>query len=163
MSFLRSGSQESNASNDTQIGVETKKLWSFEDNCIKLCENFATTKWAAKWNPLAKFGKVFRSCKTTSKHMCACRWFRSYETPCEISQVDCISQLISQLQNFCSALCGCLQTAITSSFELQFAHRLKCWTPNFPSFEMKYSIHQMESRKCSKSVQHFLSSWISSC
>ena len=28
-------------------------------------------------------------------HTCAWRWFRSCETPCEISQVDFISQLIS--------------------------------------------------------------------
>ncbi|WKA01774.1 hypothetical protein VitviT2T_020038 [Vitis vinifera] len=41
MSFRILGSQKSNASNGTQIGVETKKLWPFEDNCIKLCENFA--------------------------------------------------------------------------------------------------------------------------
>ena len=47
--FFRSlGSQESNASNDVQIGVETKKLWPFEDNRIKLCENFATAKSVAK-------------------------------------------------------------------------------------------------------------------
>ncbi|RVW68523.1 hypothetical protein CK203_065551 [Vitis vinifera] len=32
-------------------------------------------------------------------HTCACRWFGSCETPCEISQVDFISQLISQLRN----------------------------------------------------------------
>ena len=46
ISFRISGSQKSNASNGVRIGVETKKLWPFEDNCIKLCE-------------------------TTSKHMCA--------------------------------------------------------------------------------------------
>ena len=67
MLFRILGSQESNASNGVQIRVETKKLWPFEDNCIKLCENFA----AAKWNPLAKFRKVFCSCETTSKHTCA--------------------------------------------------------------------------------------------
>ena len=67
ISFRSSRSQESNASNSVQIRAETKKLWPFEDNCIKLCENFA----AAKWNPLAKFRKVFRSCETTSKHTCA--------------------------------------------------------------------------------------------
>ena len=43
-----------------------------------------------------------------------------------------------------------LQMAITSSFQLQFAHRLKRWTPDFPSFEMRYSIHNLSSWKCSK-------------
>ena len=42
--FLRLGSHESNASNGVGIGVETKKLWPFEDNNIKLCENFAAAK-----------------------------------------------------------------------------------------------------------------------
>ena len=40
-----------------------------------------------------------------------------------------------------------LQTAITSSFQLQFAHRLKCWNPDFPSFETMYSIHNLSSSK----------------
>ena len=31
--FRSSGSQESNASNGVQIGVETKKLWSLQENC----------------------------------------------------------------------------------------------------------------------------------
>ncbi|KAL6323441.1 hypothetical protein AAG906_039011 [Vitis piasezkii] len=51
--FGSSGSQESNASNGVQIGVETKKLWSLQENCTELsgnfahlnprCENFRTT------------------------------------------------------------------------------------------------------------------------
>ena len=44
MFFLRSGSHESNTLNGVGIGVETKKLWPFEDNNIKLCENFAAAK-----------------------------------------------------------------------------------------------------------------------
>ena len=35
--------------NGARIWVETKKLWPFEDNRIKLCENFAAAKWAAKF------------------------------------------------------------------------------------------------------------------
>ena len=52
ISFQSLGIQESNASNDVQIRVETKKLWPFEYNCAKLSEMsyenfagcFATTK-----------------------------------------------------------------------------------------------------------------------
>ena len=83
-------------------------------------------------------------------HTCACRWFRK-------------ERLISQLQNFRSTLHGCLQITTTSSFELWFVHRLKCWTPEFPSFKTTYSIHKMNSRKCLKCVLQLLSSWISSC
>ena len=39
--FQSLGIQESNASNGVQIGVETKKLWSLQENCTKLKENFA--------------------------------------------------------------------------------------------------------------------------
>ena len=39
------------------------------------------------------------------------------------------------LRNCLSVWCGCLPMAITSSFQLRFTHRLKRWTPDFPSFE----------------------------
>ena len=41
ISFRSSGSQESIASNGTRFGVETKKLWPFEDDCAKLNGNVA--------------------------------------------------------------------------------------------------------------------------
>ena len=56
------GSQESIASNGTRFGVETKKLWSFEDERAKLRGNFAAEE---------PFRKVFRSCETTLWHMSA--------------------------------------------------------------------------------------------
>ena len=89
-------------------------------------------------------------------HTCAWRWFHSRETPCEISQVD----FISQLWNFRTAWCSCLQMAITSSFQLQLVHHLKRWTPDLPRFEKTYSMHDMDSRKYSKYVQQLLSCWI---
>ena len=73
--------------------------------------------WAAKWHSCAKGG--FRNS------------FRSYE-------------MGFGLRNFHSALRGCLQMAITSSFQLQFAHCLKRWTPDFASFETTYSMHLQE-------------------
>ncbi|WKA02158.1 hypothetical protein VitviT2T_020379 [Vitis vinifera] len=39
-----------------RFGGEMKKLWSFEDKCTKLSENFATE---------TPFARVFRSCETT--------------------------------------------------------------------------------------------------
>ena len=41
ISFKILGSQESIASNSTRFGVETKKLWPFEDDCAKLNGNVA--------------------------------------------------------------------------------------------------------------------------
>ena len=65
------------------------------------------------------------------------------------------------LRNSFSTWCSCLQMAITSSFQLRFAHRLKSWTPDFPSFEKIYSMYIMNSRKCSKFVLKLLHFWIS--
>nr|CAN83803.1 hypothetical protein VITISV_040701 [Vitis vinifera] len=53
---------------------------------------------------------------------------------------------------------GCLQMAITSLFQLELSYRLKRWTPDFSSFEKRYSIHEMDSRKYLKCVQQLLSS-----
>ena len=88
--------------------------------------NFAAAKWAtkisqpkahfaaAKWNPLAKFRKVFHSCETTSKHTCATS---QVETP--------FSQLRTTLRNH-------LQAAKQVANHLQVAE-----TP--PSYEITNS------------------------
>ena len=91
--------------------------------------HFAAAKWgwaAAKW------------------HSCAKGWFRSCETTCEMGV---------RLRNFRLALCVHLQMAITSSFQLQFTHRLKRWTPDFLSFETRYSTHEINFGKWSKCSQ----------
>ena len=46
--------------------------------------------------------------------------------------------------------------AVTPSFQLRIAHYLKHWIVNFLSFETTYSMHKLNSRKCSKS------GWLSS-
>ena len=80
----------------------------------------------------------------------------------KFSQVDFatakFSQLISQLRNFRLTLHDCLQTTITSSFQLWYAHCLKRWTPDFPIFETILSMYKMNSTKWSKCVLQFLSS-----
>ena len=78
-------------------------------------------------------------------HSCAKEWFRSCETP---------FQMASRLRNSHSDLHARLQMAITSSFHLQIAYRLKCWTPNFPRFETRYGMHNLSSRKCFKNVSN---------
>ena len=89
ISFRILGSQESNASNGTWIGVEMKKLWPFEDNRIKLCENFAAAKWAAK--PTFGTRVPFRS---------PCLHLRSCEPRCEItSKLKMKLRIISKLWN----------------------------------------------------------------
>ena len=62
MSFRSLGSQESSTLNVARFGVETKKLWPFEDECAKLSGNFAAAP---------PFRRVFRRCETTLWHMSA--------------------------------------------------------------------------------------------
>nr|CAN60773.1 hypothetical protein VITISV_000117 [Vitis vinifera] len=50
-----------------------------------------------------------------------------------------------------SAWSDCLAMAATSLFQLRIVHRLKHWVVDFLSFEMVYSMHQLDFRKCSKS------------
>ena len=50
--------------------------------------------------------------------------------------------------------------ALTSSFQLRFTNHLKRWISNFSSFKKTYSMHEMDSKKYSKSVQQLLSYWI---
>ena len=57
------------------------------------------------------------------------------------------------LQHSRLALHSHLQTAITSSFQLQIKHRLNLWTPDFPSFETRYRMHNLSFRKWSKCAQ----------
>ena len=63
-----------------------------------------------------------------------------------------ISWISKSFRNDPLTWCSCLQMTITSSFQLQFAHRLKFWTPKFPRFKMIYSMYKIDSGKCSKFV-----------
>ena len=88
------------------------------------------------------------------KHARWLRNFASWRSPFRSQR------LILQLQNWPSAWCDWLSMAITSSFQFRFTHHLKRWISDFPSFETTYSMNEMDSKKYSKCVQQFLSSWI---
>ena len=64
-------------------------------------------------------------------------------------------RLISQLcKNLPSTWSDLLVMAITLSFQLWIVHHLKYWIVDFLSFEITYSMHQLDFRKCSKSGWH---------
>ena len=64
-------------------------------------------------------------------------------------------RLISQLcKNLPSAWSDWLPMAVPSSFQLRIMHRLKHWIFDFMTFETTYSMHKLNSRKCSKSGWH---------
>ena len=90
ISFQILGSQKSNASNGVQIGVETKKLWSLQENCTELsgnfahlnprCENFHTMRnhLLAHKCHFAHLKPIFAPCKTR------CENFAHPNSRCEI-------------------------------------------------------------------------------
>ena len=94
--------------------------------------------------------------------------FRRISQPCKrtakfCSMKDTILQPkadLAALRNWPSAWSDRLPMAVTPSFQLWIMHHLKRWIANFPSFKMKYSMHKLSSKKCSKSGWQWLSSKI---
>ena len=91
--FQISGSQESNASNSVHIRAETKKLWPFEDNCAKLCENFEAAK-----STYENFARCFAAAKPPASTRVPLPKLKfhlpSHEPRCEI-----ISKLRTKVRN----------------------------------------------------------------
>ena len=120
--FRISGSRESNASNGAWIGAETKKLWLFEDNCIKLCEISQLRN--GLWNEihLRKFARCFAAAKPTFgtrvPFRSPCLHLHSYEPRCEItSKLRMKLQIISKLRNHIQVVKWQIQLA-KSKFKL---------------------------------------------
>ena len=63
-----------------------------------------------------------------------------------LSSMKCFKNVSNSSEIWCgcnisiSALHSRLQTVITSAFQIQITHRLKLWIPDFPNFEMVYSM-----------------------
>ncbi|KAL6321175.1 hypothetical protein AAG906_015517 [Vitis piasezkii] len=99
--------------------------------------------------------------KNYTKHLCT-SLEASGEHPCTV-QNGCKNfaakgqdfrskRLISQsCKNLPSAWSDLLAMVVTPSFQLRIAYHLKHWNFDFLSFETKYSMHKLDSRKCSKS------------
>ena len=127
--------------------------WHFS-NFPWLCKVFLQTilYLGGHFTAISKFGKSFGNKMGISQPI-----FEAWSI--FVAGVD-----FTEEGNFHSPFCSCeipvgalrdrLQTAITSSFQLQIMYCLKHWTPDFPSFEMRYSIHNLSSRKCSKNVSN---------
>ena len=120
----------------------TRRKWGFKQQISE--EKNLKVSVANIWKHLGGF----------RRHARWLRNFASWRSPFRSQR------LISQLRNWPSTWCDWLPMAITSLFQLRFAYHLKCWISYFPCFETIYSIHEMDSRNCSKCVQQLLSSWI---
>ena len=84
------------------------------------------------------------------KHQSGSGWIRNW---CHFKvDFEFLSWISKSFRNDPSTLYSCFQITITSLFQLRFAHRLKRWIPDFPSFKTIYSMYTMDSIKCSKFV-----------
>ena len=71
------------------------------------------------------------------------------------SQISGSFRRISQSCNILpSAWSDLLAMTVTPSFQLRIAYLLKHWIVDFLSLETKYSMHKLNSKKCSKSGWH---------
>ena len=93
------------------------------------------------------FKRILQPCKRAAK-------FHSMKDTISQPKVD-----FAALRNLPSTWSDRPPMAVTP-FQLRIAHRLKHWIANFPSFEMTYSMHNLGSRKCSKSGWQWLSFWM---
>ena len=75
--------------------------------------------------------------------------FRSKRTPFSQSKAD-----FAVVQNLPSTWSDRLPMVVTPSFQLRIVYRLKHWIVDFLIFETTYSMHKLNSRKCSKSCLH---------
>ena len=97
---------------------------------------------------LGSFKRISQSCKMAAK-------FRSMKDTISQPKAD-----FATLRNWPSTWSDWLPMVVTPSFQLQIVHHLKHWIANFPSFKTTYSMQEIDFKKCSKSVQYLLSSWI---
>ena len=128
----------------------TRRKWGFKHQISeeKNLKVLVTNIWkhSGGFRRHARWAVKFRKMKVSISQPSSCDfvakgWFRS-------------------LRNWPSAWCDWLPMAITSLFQLRFTYHLKHWIADFPRFETTYSMHEIDSRKYSKSVQQLLSSWI---
>ena len=86
-------SQESNALNGVPIRVEMKKLWPFEDNCIKLCEISQLRNELRNEIHLKNFVRCFAAAKppaSTRVPLCKLKHhLRNCEPHCKIKVQTC--------------------------------------------------------------------------
>ena len=98
--FQSLGSQESRALNGAQFGVETKKLWSFEDKRAKLSGNFAGTIWKGVSQLRNHFLAHECHLQHNSPHFEAVKWASKSILGCEITfELENGYEMISKLRN----------------------------------------------------------------
>ena len=139
-----------------------RKLQTIYKRLFTLCFYLKTKESYDRWVTMRVWGfrhqiskENISKCRSgsfrrTPRH-CA-KWlrnFRSKRTTFSQPKAD-----FAAVQTFPSDWSDLLAMTVTPSFQLRITHRLKHWIFDFLSFEMTYSMHKLDVRKCSKSGWH---------
>ena len=110
----------------------TRRVWGFRHQISK-AKNLKMS--------VANIGKLQEKfhCKRAAK-------FCSKRTPFSQPKAD-----FAAVRNLPSAWSDRIPMVVTPSFQLRITHHLKHWIVDFLSFETTYSMHKLNSKKCSKS------------
>ena len=131
--------------------------------CLPLCSCLTTKESYNWWITRRELGFRHQISEAKYKKMSVANiWKHSGEFRRRTNRMAAKSfrsqRLISQLKadfvalrNWLSSWSDLLLMTLTSSFQLRFTNRLKHWIFDFVSFETTYSMHNLDSRKCSKS------------
>ena len=119
----------------------TRRIWGFRHQISKV-------KYLKKCRSqiLRSFRRISQPCKRAVK-------FRSKKDTISQPKADFVA-----VRNLPLAWSDRIPMAVTPSFQLWIAYHLKHWIANFLSLEMTYSMHKLNSTKCSKSGWQWLSS-----
>ena len=127
-------------------GGETSKWQWVNSKLVSFRSGFRIHK-LNRFNSQGRGGRTAKWQWVNSKLVSFQSGFRIHKLNFEI-----MSWISKSFRNDPPTWCSCFQMAITSSFQLQFSHHIKRWTPNFPSFKTIYSMYIMDSTKSSKFV-----------
>ena len=120
----------------------TKRKWGFKQQIFE--EKNLKVSVANIWKHSGGF----------PKHARWLRNFASWRSPFRSQR------LISQPAKLAFSLVWSASNGSNFFISTPIHARLKPWITDFPSFKTTYSMHNLSSKKCSKSVQHWLSSWM---
>ena len=155
---------------ESRLYICVKKITNYiYKRLFTLCSYLKTKESYDRWvirrfwgyrNQISKAKNLKMSVANIAKleekfHSRACnysKWlrnFRSKRTTFSQQKGD-----FAAVQNFPLAWSDRLPIPVTPSFQVWIVHHLKHWIVDFLSFETTYSMHKLDSRKCSKSCLH---------
>ena len=143
--FRSSGSHESNAWNGVQIGVETKKLWSLQENWTELSGNFAHL------NPRCE--NLSSRCISFAHHYSRCENFRTVRN--HLLAHECHFAHLKLIFPLCETRCENF-----AQCEIECETRFKVWNSHFKVRKFCYCWTRFWRTSWSSNYAYDMSFWI---